>query len=273
MNGWDETVYLHLDLRPHFSSSVSIFDQLMALRGECYRRQKSRQTHRVCLGGETYFIKQYGGIGWKEIVKDLLQLRLPVLGAKNEKRAIAKLQSLGVAVPTVMGYGRQGRNPARQKSFILLEDIAPAISLETLTRTWPASPPPIGFKHRLIAHVAKTAKALHHHGINHRDFYLCHFLLKMTTSDLSELKDADIKLYLIDLHRAQIRHLTPRRWIIKDLSGLYFSSKNIGLTQRDIYRFMKSYAAKPLRELLESDNPFWQKVKKRGERLYSDHTT
>ncbi|USE76561.1 lipopolysaccharide core heptose(I) kinase RfaP, partial [Escherichia coli] len=30
-------------------------------------------------------------------------------------------------------------------------------------------------------------------------------------------------------------------WRDKDLIGLYFSSMNIGLTQRDIWRFMKVY--------------------------------
>ena len=81
----------------------------------------------------------------------------------------------------------------------------------------------------------------------------------------------NIKLYLIDLHRAQIRRSTPKRWVIKDLTGLYFSSKDIGLTQRDLYRFMKMYRNKPLREIIGSEKTFWQKVVERGEQLYRDH--
>ncbi|WP_284729451.1 lipopolysaccharide kinase InaA family protein, partial [Escherichia coli] len=42
----------------------------------------------------------------------------------------------------------------------------------------------------------------------------------------------------------------PRRWRDKDLIGLYFSSMNIGLTQRDIWRFMKVYFGMPLRKIL-----------------------
>jgi hypothetical protein len=43
---------------------------------------------------------------------------------------------------------------------------------------------------------------------------------------------------LIDLHRAQLRKKTPRRWVVKDVAGLYFSVMDIGLTQRDLFRFV-----------------------------------
>jgi hypothetical protein len=119
--------------------------------------------------------------------------------------------------------------------------------------------------------VAKIASTLHRSGINHRDFYICHFLLD-TSIGIEKINDSNIKLSLIDLHRAQIRRLTPKRWIIKDLSGLYFSSKDVGLTQRDLFRFMKAYKAQTLRDTLESEKLFWQKVRERGEQLYSDHS-
>ena len=69
------------------------------------------------------------------------------------------------------------------------------------------------------------------------------------------------KLYLIDLHRLQIRRKTPERWAVKDISGLYYSSKDIGLTKRDLLRFIKLYRGKPLREILANESKFWQKVK------------
>jgi heptose I phosphotransferase len=215
-----------------------------------------------------------------------LQLRLPILGAHNERQALDQLHALGVPVPLVVGYGENGGGPAHKRSFILMEEVAPTISLEDLAKIWIKSPPSAAFKRKIILEVARIARILHQHGMNHRDFYLCHFLLD--TSDRPGLidKGGTVKLYLIDLHRAQIRRLTPRRWAIKDLSGLYFSSKDAGLTQHDVFRFMKAYAGKPLRALLGKDGPhlgadqsglhldetFWQKVKARGERLYSDHT-
>ena len=236
----------------------------MALRGECFRHEKGRLTQRVTLGDKTYFIKQHTGVGWMEIIKNILQFRLPVVSAKNEWQAIEKCQSLGVSVPVVAAYGQRGWNPARMQSFILMEELAPVISLEDLGKTWVKTPPSFAEKRQLIESVARIARILHHNGINHRDFYICHFLLESWQGRFE-------KLHLIDLHRAQIRCLTPRRWIIKDLSGLYFSSKDTGLTQRDLYRFMKAYSGKTLRETLIGKN-FWQKVRARGEQLYSNHT-
>ncbi len=273
------------DITAYFSPSQPIFDQMMALQGECYRHQDGRVTQRIILGGKSYFIKQHFGVGWKEILKNVLQLRWPVISAKNEWQAIHKLNSLGIRVPSVVACGYRGINPARLQSFILLEELAPVMSLEDVCRTWRTSPPAFAFKRRLIEEVAQIARHLHQHGLNHRDFYLCHFLLDMSqhvgwaerslrsptnTVGLRKERSAQPTLYLIDLHRAQIRYLTPRRWIIKDLSGLYFSSMDIGLTQRDIYRFIKAYRAKPLRSIMDSDKEFWIKVKKRGEQLYRD---
>lgn len=255
-------MYLHPDLANYFSTSQPLFDQLMALRGESFRHVKGRLTQRVQLGENTYFIKQHTGVGWKEIIKNLVQGKLPVLSAKNEWLAIAKLQSIGVAVPNIIAYGLRGKNPAKQQSFVLMQDLTPTISLEHLCADWKITPPTFAFKRKLIAEVARIARLVHQNGINHRDFYICHFLLDLAQKD-------KIQLYLIDLHRAQLRRTTPMRWIIKDLAGLYFSSKDIGLTQRDLLYFMKIYNEKPLRELSKH---FWQKVKVRGEQLYNDHS-
>lgn len=257
-------MFLDNAIKKYFSTSQPIFEQMMALRGECFRHQKGRLTQRIKLGDKTYFIKQHTGVGWKEIFKNLLQFRWPVLSAKNENQAIEKLKSLGVAVPVVAAYGQQGINPARLQSFILMEELTPVISLEDLCKLWLKTPPSFAFKRKLIEEVARISRLLHENGINHRDFYICHFLLDTSIKD--------VKLHLIDLHRAQIRNLTPMRWVIKDLSGLYFSSKDCGLTQRDVYRFMKIYKNTSLRKTMESGKNFWQKVRTRGERLYSHHT-
>ena len=78
---------------------------------------------------------------------------------------------------------------------------------------------------------------------------MCHYLL-----DTSKNLESDLKISIIDLHRAQIRHHVPKRWRDKDLIGLYFSSLGLGFTQRDIYRFLKIYFQLPLREILSKEN-------------------
>jgi len=119
--------------------------------------------------------------------------------------------------------------------------------------------------------VARTAKTMHENGINHRDFYICHFLLD--TKSLLE-KNAQQKIqedktfhcYLIDLHRCQIRQKVPHRWRVKDLGGLFYSALDIGLTRRDCYRFLKNYTDTPLRQSLQ--NLLWREVLINAEKLY-----
>ena len=251
---------LDAEIQQHLSTQIDLFDQAMALRGETFRALENRRTQRIRLGEKNYFIKQHFGIGWHEIIKNLFQLRLPIVSAKNEWLAINKCHSLNIATQTIKGYGVRGWNPAAIQSFLITEELPKHITLEALCGDWLKLPPTFLFKQNLICRVAQIARTLHSNGINHRDFYLCHFLL-----------GEEGRLYLIDLHRAQIRAKTPLRWIIKDLAGLYFSSKDCGLTQRDLLRFMKEYRNKPLRELLNKESAFWQKVKQRGDKLYKRH--
>jgi UDP-glucose:(heptosyl)LPS alpha-1,3-glucosyltransferase len=255
--------------RPSRTKETS-FEEFMQLQGEIYREQKGRRTQRVLLDQETYFIKQHFGVGWKEIFKNLLQFKLPILSAKNEWQAIERLQSLAILTPSIKAYGLRGYNPARLQSFLLMEDLKATISLETYCRSWKQKAPAFNVKRALIQKVASVAKTLHENGINHRDFYICHFHLDPSSITEDKSQPA-LKLYLIDLHRAGLHKFLSRRWVIKDLAGLYFSSKDLGLTQRDFWRFVKSYSGKPLRELIMKEGQFWRKVTKRGEKLYDAH--
>lgn len=257
--------YLQDDLKKFLLPNTSLFEQVMQLRGKQFRFQEGRLTQRILLGNKSYFIKQHSGIGWSEIFKNLLQLRLPIIGAQNEWLAIKKLNDLGIQTPSIVGFGKKGFNPSRQQSFVLMNELPKTISLEDLK-------PPLAFhlKLKLLHEIAKIARIMHKNGINHRDFYLCHFLLTQDSHNMMQQKNLSEmpRLFLIDLHRAQIRHRIPKRWIIKDLAGLYFSSLEKDLTQKDFLRFMRIYSNKSLREIWLTEKKFWQKVKKRGDRLY-----
>ena len=83
-----------------------------------------------------------------------------------------------------------------------------------------------------------------------------------------QLTDLNLKLFLVDLHRAQIRAKTPQRWVVKDIGGLYFSAADIGLTKRDVLRFISVYSNKSLRRSLSEDSEFWASVKQRAANIY-----
>lgn len=251
-------------LGPELRASVAgrdRFDEFMAITGQVFKEMPGRRTIRFARGGKSYFIKIHRGVGWKEIFKNLLHLRLPVVSAENERRAIERLHALGVPTMTIAGYGRRGWNPARLESFIVTEDLGDTVNLEDLTRDWRARPPAPGLKRALIAEVAETARRLHESGVNHRDFYLCH--LRVYPRELG----GQPRIFVMDLHRAQLRGATPTRWIVKDVGSLYFSALDVGLTRRDLLRFMKAYRGKPLREILRTERPFWSAVERRAQRL------
>ena len=114
-----------------------------------------------------------------------------------------------------------------------------------------------------LQRVADVARRMHESGMNHRDFYICHFLLHLDPAPTP----AALRLSLIDLHRAQIRARTPRRWRDKDLASLYFSALDIGLTQRDKLRFLRGYFGRPLREILRDEAALLARLDARAAQL------
>ena len=254
-------VFLRSDLS-FPTSDDSLYQQLFALEGEVFREVKNRRTLRITLSGSRYFAKLHEGVGWGEIIKNLALLRLPVLGARREFDALEHLSGKGVRVPGVAACGVRGWNPARQQSFILLDAIEAATSLEDYTSDWALRAPVPAIKHRLIRAVAAMTRAMHSAGVNHRDLYICHFLLHHNPPDIRTPV-----LTLIDLHRAQMRHHVPRRWQTKDLGALLFSCEAIGLNRRDWFRFVREYSGSSLRQALATDPSFWLAVERRARRL------
>ncbi len=242
------------------------FEACMRLEGELVRQAPGRRTFRFALNGKTYYGKIHTGVGWGEIAKNLLYGRLPVLGAGNEWRAIERIKQLGIRTTEPAAFGERGWNPAARRSFLITHAIDNTHSLEDLAQQWKREYEPL--KRTLINDIARIARTLHENGINHRDFYLCHFRIAQDALRCPSTFDG---LILMDLHRAQLRCRTPRRWRIKDLAGLLFSAMDAPITKRDVLRFLKKYEAKPLREALSRDRNMWNTVVAKAERLYREH--
>lgn len=224
-----------------FAPDVQDFAGLMALTGRVYRQVKDRQTHQLMLGGQSVFIKKHYGVGWLEIIKNLISLKRPVLGARNEWLAIQKLNQIGIATTPLLAFGERGWMPATRQSFIITQDLGDIVTLEELCDTWQSKPPTPQFKRQLIRKVANLARVFHDSGMLHRDFYLCHFALQQ-----AQLSDANAPLILMDLHRVEIYPQLPAGKRRKDLAGLYFSALHIGLGKRDWLRFLRQYFQQPL---------------------------
>lgn len=257
---------MELFLREEFAKAwrgKDPFAEVERLSGKVYRELEGRRTLRFELQGKGYFLKLHRGVGWKEIIKNLLQGRLPVLGASNEKAAVDALQRRGVGTMSVAGFGVRGSNPAKQFSFIITDAIEPSVSLEDLAIEWRTTPPQLRQKRALLDKVCTMTRQMHARGINHRDFYICHFLL------YDREFEREPALAIIDLHRALIHRQLPYRWRLKDLASLYYSAFDVPLTRTDKLRFIRDYSGKTLRRALSEDARLWLAVENKARRLYA----
>ena len=89
-----------------------------------------------------FFLNLHTGIGWAEVFKNLLQLRLPVMSASNEYQAVLALQRAGVCTLTVGAYALAGWNPAVLRSMIVTAELTGTVTLEDYCANWAVEPPP-----------------------------------------------------------------------------------------------------------------------------------
>lgn len=264
-----------LELSNHLRDNLpadGAFDAIMRMDGQPFRHHKHRRTIKVTIGGREYFIKTHGRTAWPEILKNALRGRWPVLTALPEWRAIERLAALGIATTPAAGVGARGVFP-NQESFLATEALQGMVHLDELQDRIALLDRPrrIALRRALVIQAARLARIIHANGLNHRDFYLCHFMVR--DRDWSSWRPGDeLTLHLIDLHRMQIRHRTPARWAIKDISGLLFSSLDAGLTFTDWLRFLEEYWGRPWRDRWRPSRWWRRMVMWRAVTLYrSEH--
>ncbi len=247
--------------------------ELCATAGELYRETGGRRTLAFERDGHGFFIKCHRGAGWREIWKNLLSLRLPVVSARTEWRALRRLESLAVPATRWVVFGEEGRNPATRRSLLVTEALEGTRDLEYWAgeiKRYSDRAAAARAKWALITQVARLTRVLHENGVNHRDYYLCH--LRMAATREGFFRDPGVRpIYVMDLHRAQLRRRTPLRWLAKDLEGLLFSCQygpaGLALTSRDLIRFLRVYRD-DWRSSLCRERRLWRRLVRRLCRSY-----
>ena len=238
--------------------------------GKVHRKFRNRRTVEFELGGQRYFIKAHQGCGWSEVLKEWVQGRHPINSARNEWEAIERLHGLGIPTMNLAGKGLRGRSPAGLESFVITEALEGMISLEDLVRDWGGltGGAQRSLQDEIVDRMAVLARKFHGGGLNHRDFYLCHFLVQDRAWTAWRRGDP-LDLHIIDLHRVQWRDRIPVRWVIKDLGALLCSSFDWGVRRRDLARFIRGYSGKAWREMTPSEKAFWKRVWNRAYSLFT----
>ena len=255
-----ETIFLTNELKNLFSSG-DFFSIAENIEGKIFRETANRITKEFTFDGNRYFIKLHYGVGWREIFKNIFKFRAPTVGAFPEWKALKKLRSLGIECPEPVGFYSTGINPANLKSFLITRSLINTISLETALKKGKFQKLSFSDKREFIEKIALISRNLHNSGINHRDYYLCHFHVD---------KDMDVKksIYLIDLHRAQLRSFVPKRWASKDIGGLIHSAMGFDLSEKDFYRFMRTYLKCSTKEFFQAHSRFLKNTRNRAFRMF-----
>lgn len=155
--------------------------------------------------------------------------------AAIERNAIEDLAAAGVGVPRIAAFGEEWGSLFERRSFLMTEEIRDSQSLEhRLPECFsdPATVIVLRARRDFIRQLAEFIQRFHATGRRHRDLYLCHIFC----SNRGEF-------HLIDLARAS-RPLLQRRFQIKDLAQLHYSSPAKQFSRTDRMRFFLAYVGR-----------------------------
>jgi heptose I phosphotransferase len=236
-DGWDGgRLTVNREFAPLLQQhALTTFDAIANFAGGSVAKNvlRERTTTRVDLADadgtpRTLYLKRHLRPGAWELVKPLLRLTRPIVGARNEWEAILRFHASGITTMVPVALGESG-----SRSFLVTEGIA---GCEKLTAWMQAH------RHSLrngqlaalrdiVAGVADVARTMHAAGLHHQDFYLTHLMVPE--------RGPTTPIHVLDLGRARFQPRLARRWIVKDLAQLDYSAT--GVSASDRLRFLTRY--------------------------------
>lgn len=230
--------------------------------GQTYKRNELRSVVRIKpgnLSGPGFFLKRHFKTAVKDFLEPLLRLRKPLSAGRKEWEASQCFRKLGIPSFTPVAWGERSFLFFPRSSFFISLEVAGAERLEDyLVKmfTPPLDRERLHLKRELIQRVADLARTMHNAGLNHRDFYLGHILIR-------EENQGPPSLYVIDLQRVESHQKVGKRLRIKDLAALNFTASAQAVFSSDRLRFYKHYCG---RANLTKEDKAWIRavVKKTG---------
>ncbi len=210
--------------------------------------------------GVKYFLKRYDSVPILTQLKNWAAHHKRAATAYFDIAPCGQLADAGVQTARVVAYGAVFEGLFEKRSFVITAEITNGESLEKKLPGFVSDPrnsKDRRDRREFIGKLADFARKFHETGFRHRDFYLCHIFLT-----------GDGQFYLIDLQRAFKPILFKRRYRIKDITQLYYSSPGPIFTRTDRLRFYLRYSRKTKLTLI--DRIFIRALKSRAWRM-ADH--
>jgi len=199
-----------------------------------------RERHRVELAGfdgrrRTLYLKRYHRPPLGRQLHRILLERARRSSAWWEWRNIQRLAVAGIPTLTPVACGEKMRGVIERRSFIVTD----AVPGESLERWVPEHLGPSGdvdwrTRRHLVRQLARLVRAMHRARLIHRDLYLSHIFI-------SHNRDGQPVFRLIDLQRVFRPRWRWRRWQVKDLAALHYSTPAECIPATERIRFLRRY--------------------------------
>jgi heptose I phosphotransferase len=189
-------------------------------------------------GGAVLYVKRYRGVPLREQVDRIRRQSLRHSRAWWEFLQSADLRRHYIPAVRAIGVVEEMRAAFEVCSAALFESVPG----DAFDRTWSrlsAQRAPVTqgvARHDVTRRLARFVSAFHQSGVCHRDLYLCHIFV-----DLELAGARPPRFTLIDLARTHRPRLRRTRWLIKDLSQVDASARQIGASRADRWRFLLTY--------------------------------
>ena len=221
-------------VNPHFSELLSennfneLSDFMFASRENSFRDVPGRLTVGLDLKTQDktqrVYLKRHWNLSQKKSPS-------PYKEAYSEWSNLTLLAESGIKVPQALAYGH-GLINGRSVAFIMMKEV-PGMQADHFIERKLNKEYNRESRVKLTLSLAELAKKFHGMGYNHRDFYLCHTFVNPNPDGF--------ELNLIDLQRVQHRKSFRRRWIVKDLAQMAYSSLSL-CSKTDRLRFYLKYS-------------------------------
>lgn len=159
-----------------------------------------------------------------------------------EWRNAQALAAAGVSAVPAVGFGDEMIGPWERRSFVVLAEARG----ESLERWLPRCLPPavhetdLRRRRKRLDRLAGFVAGFHGAGFVHRDLYLCHIFFDAAAAT-DQRGGGGAWFTLIDLQRVFRPKWRRRRWAVKDLAALNFSTPQDRVGARERLRFLCRY--------------------------------
>lgn len=172
------------------------------------------------VGGSTcrVYVKRFVQPSWGAQIKRMLSGQVFRSSAGVERHWITRMADAGLPVPEVVAFAEEGHGLWERRSLIALAEVEG----ESMERYFARSTSPL--QRDVLNESARLIGRLHAAGFIHRDLYASHVFMREV--------GAMPRFCLIDLQRVMHRPLRWRRWQVRDLAQLNYSTPAEAVSMR-----------------------------------------